>query len=294
MIIAISAILIFGTTQVKAIQQDETLTWGELILEIKQDKEFKQKITDLVENEFNTSNLYSNPKTNKSLFDEFCKGIIQDSISAHLMANIIKQKAQRTSGSVFLNPEDTSIQKNASIESIESVITKNLVLFCKMWQTLTNRKIKPSTETAINVLNSCIIPAIKERLVLIINIANEILADEDISNGYAKIYGHIYKNAPDKNKSKDMVIDDLAKDLADIFATYYYETKKPENVVLFDVLHMFHFSWMRDIYLPAVRLRKTSTLFKENSSQISAKKRQSKHKSKKRKKSLKNKELHLN
>jgi hypothetical protein len=247
------------------------------MLEIKQDKALKQKVAGLIKRELKASKLRVNRKTDNLLLDEFTMGVIQDSISAHLMANIIKQKVQMTPGTVLLNPEDTSTQKNTSIKSIKSVITKNLNQFCKMWQpianprikrsatsAIANTKIKRSTMSAIDILNTYIIPAIKERLILIINIADEILTIDGISNGYAKIYGHIYKNTPNKDKTKDAIVDELATDLASIFVTYYYETKKPQKFVPWDLLHMFHFSWMRDIYLPKVQLRKASTLFKEN------------------------------
>lgn len=117
-----------------------------------------------------------------------------------------------------------------------------------------------SKQKPIDVLKNFVVPALKERLVLIIEMADEILDNQKISDGYKKIYSHVYKNTPDKSKSKDDVIQDMAQDLANIYAGYYFETKNPETIVPADVLHMFHFSLLRDLYLPSPRFRKVSTL----------------------------------
>ncbi|MFH1254451.1 MAG: hypothetical protein V1646_03405 [bacterium] len=239
---------------------DETLTWGELMLEMRQDKDLKQEVSNWINKELSSKKSYAKPETREVLFEKLISGIIQDTITAHLLANIIKQKTELKAGTVLLNPEDTSISKNNSTDSIESYIRKNLAQFCKTWSILTNRKIETSKKAPVEFLKSFIIPALKDRLALIIKMADEILDNQGISDGYKKIYSHVYKNVPKQDKAKEGVIADTAQDLAKIYAGYYYETKNPETVVPSDVLHMFSFSLLRDLYLPTVRLRVASTL----------------------------------
>lgn len=242
---------------------DETLTWGELMLDIRQNEQLKQEVSNLINKELSSKKSYAKTKTREVLFEKFISGIIQDTITAHLLANIIKQKSDMKAGTVLINPEDTSTQKNSSTDSIEGYIRKNLAQFCKTWSSLTSKKIEASKETPIDFLKRFIVPALKDRLVLIIKMADEILDNEGISDGYKKIYSHVYKNEPKKGAFKEGVIADTAKDLANIYAGYYYETKNPEKIVPADVLHMFHFSLLRDLYLPSVRFRKASSLFTE-------------------------------
>lgn len=254
---------------------DETLTWGELMLEMRQDKDLKQEVSNWINKELSSKKSYANPETHKVLFEKLISGVIQDTITAHLLANIIKQKTEREAGTVLLNPEDTSTSKNSSKDSVEGYIRKNLAQFCNTWKILTSRRIETSKKTPVEFLKSFIIPALKDRLVLIINMADEILESQGISDGYKKIYNHIYKNTLAQNKPKSGVIVDTAQDLAKIFAGYYYETKNTETIVPADVLHMFSFSLLRDLYLPTVRLRTASTLPTEKTKTTSLKRKTS-------------------
>lgn len=248
------------TEPVQVIPTDETLTWGELVLDIKNEGVVKNKVSDLLKEK--CSNLFINARVedNAALFDELIAGIIQDVVTAHLLANIIKQKADLKPGEITINPEDTSTKKNESTASIESYIEKYLKKFSLTWSTLTGRLIQGRIEP-VKAIKTYIIPAVKARLILIINIADEILAEHGINDGYKKIYGHVYKSTPAKDATRDQAINTLAQDLAVIYSTYYYETKNPKMVIPATVLHIFHFSWLRDLYLPSVRLRKASELF---------------------------------
>jgi len=252
---------------------DETLTWGELMLEMRQDKDLKQEVSNWINKELSSKKSYAKPETREILFEKLISGIIQDTIAAHLLANIIKQKTELKAGTVLLNPEDTSTSKNNSTDSIEGYIRKNLAQFCNTWKILTSRRIETSKKAPVEFLKSFIIPALKDRLVLIIKMADEILDNQGISDGYKKIYSHVYKNTPAQNKTKSGVIMDTAQDLAKIYAGYYYETKNPETVVPADVLHMFSFSLLRDLYLPTVRLRVASTLPTEKTKATSLKRK---------------------
>ena len=252
---------------------DETLTWGELMLEMRQDKDLKQEVSNWINKELSSKKSYAKPETHEVLFEKLISGIIQDTITAHLLANIIKQKTEIKAGTILLNPEDTSTSKNNSIDSIEGYIRKNLAQFCKTWSILTSRKIETSKKAPIEFLKSFIIPALKERLVLIIKMADDILDNQGISDGYKKIYSHIYKNIPKQGKAKEGVIVDVAQDLAKIYTGYYYETKNPETVVPADVLHIFSFSLLRDLYLPTVRLRVASALPTEKTKTASLKRK---------------------
>lgn len=108
MLFAIAIILTFSICKSETPSPDETLTWWELILETKQDKQLKQDVTDWVKNEFKSKRSYATPESHEALFEEFIPGIIQDTITTHLLANIIKQKATIKPGAVLVNPEDTS------------------------------------------------------------------------------------------------------------------------------------------------------------------------------------------
>lgn len=268
---------------------DETLTWGELMLEMRQDKDLKQEVSNWINKELSSKKSYAKPQNHEVLFEKLISGIIQDTITAHLLANIIKQKTELKAGTVLLNPEDTSTSKNNSTDSIEGYIRKNLAQFCKTWSTLTNKKIETSKKAPVEFLKSFIIPALKDRLVLIIKMADEILDNQGISDGYKKIYSHLYKNAPKQKELKYGVIADIANDLAKIYAGYYYETKNPETVIPSDVLHMFSFSLLRDLYLPTVRLRTASTLPTEKTKTSSLKRKvPAKRESKSKKRRVRN------
>ncbi len=271
------------------VQPDETLTWGELMLEMRQDKDLKQEVSNWITKELSSKKSYAKPETREFLFEKLISGIIQDTITAHLLANIIKQKTELKAGTVLLNPEDTSTSKNNSTDSVEGYIRKNLAQFCNTWKILTSKRIETSKKVPVEFLKSFIIPALKDRLVLIIKMADEILETQGISDGYKKIYSHIYKNTPAQNKPKAGVIMDTAQDLAKIYAGYYYEAKNPETIVPADVLHMFSFSLLRDLYLPTVRLRTASTLPTEKTKTTSLKRKApTKRESKSKKRRVRN------
>ena len=234
--------------------------WGELILDIKQTGkqnvtgkllEIAPKVSQLATDNVTESAMANNPE----LFNAFVYGIISDVTTAHLLATI------KTDSVNCFNPETIDINETEAFESIKTFIKENIQNLCNPWNDIVNNWNDLNAENLTPEKMKALSDVIQTRIELILNMTFDLLTKkkfgaiillDKFSNFTEKkcldnIWYHIFKSSRISTLSKKETLQKIAKDLANLFVNYVFSIKKDPTAI--DILHIFHLSWLRNIYL---------------------------------------------